>query len=123
MREHHGFTLIELLVVMTVLALLLSIAAPRYFRHVEMARETVLRENLHILRTSIDKFRGDRGRYPANLQELVTERSLRDVPLDPFTDRSDTWVTVPPNHTEPSVYDVKSGATGNASNGRPYAAL
>lgn len=118
-----GFTLIELLVVMTVLALLLSIAAPRYVAQVDRSREVVLRHNLGALREAIDKFLADRGRYPTELNELVRMRYLRELPLDPITDRTDTWVVVPPpGSSSGPVYDVRSGAPGADRNGSPYAA-
>jgi general secretion pathway protein G len=118
-----GFTLIDLLVVMAALGLLLSIAAPRYAEHVDRAREAVLHQNLLGARDAIDKFMGDRGRYPKDLQELVTAHYLRQVPLDPVTDRADTWILVPPDGQEPgtAVYNVRSGAQGNAHDGTSYA--
>src|SRR4051812_37231851 len=91
-----GFTLIEMLVVMATLGLLLAIVAPRYGQHVDRAKETVLRQNLRGLRDVLDKFYGDRGRYPAELPELVREGYLRELPLDPVTQRSDSWVVVGP---------------------------
>ena len=108
----RGFTLIELLVVMAALGLLLAIAAPRYVEHVDRAREVVLRQNLAAVRDAIDKFYADRARYPADLQELVQARYLRQVPLDPVTDRNDTWVLVPPHRQPGGVFDVRSGAAG-----------
>ncbi len=123
MRGIRGFTLIELLVVMAALGLLLSIAAPRYVEHVDRAREVVLRQNLVGLRDAIDKFYADRARYPKDLQELVQQRYLRQVPLDPVTDRIDTWVLVPPAGQQGSgaVFDVRSGAIGHARDGSVYA--
>ncbi|MGI9133209.1 MAG: prepilin-type N-terminal cleavage/methylation domain-containing protein, partial [Rhodoferax sp.] len=41
-----GFTLIELMVVLSVVALLLSVAVPRYFHSVNRSKESVLRANL-----------------------------------------------------------------------------
>ena len=121
-RWRRGFTLIELLVVLAALALLLGIAVPRYVEHVDRARETVLRQNLAALRDSIDKFNADRGRYPADLVELARERYLREVPRDPLTDRSDSWIVVqPPQGAEGAVYDVHSGAPGQGRDGKPYA--
>lgn len=117
-----GFTLIELLVVLAALALLLSLAAPRYVEHVDRARETVLKQNLAGLRDAIDKFRGDRGRYPNDLQELVQERYLRALPVDPLTERADTWVLQsPPTGDSGGVADVHSAATGQSRDGGPYA--
>lgn len=121
-RCQHGFTLIEMLVVMAALGLLLAISAPRYAEHVDRARESVLRQNLAGLRDAIDKFYGDRARYPADLQELVAERYLRQLPVDPVTDRADSWVLVPPSGQRAgAVMDVRSGAQGSARDGSAYA--
>ncbi len=120
LRCTRGFTLIELLVVMAALGLLLTLAAPRYVEHVDRAREQVLRHNLMGLRESIDKFYADRARYPRDLQELVAERYMRDVPPDPITDRSDTWKLVKPAAGD-GVFDVRSGAPGQARDGSAYA--
>jgi general secretion pathway protein G len=122
MRAARGFTLIELLVVMAALGLLLSIAAPRYIEHVDRSRDVVLKQNLAGLRDAIDKFYADRARYPKDLQELVQQRYLRQVPLDPVTDRIDSWVLVPPNgQSGGAVFDVRSGAPGRARDGSVYA--
>lgn len=120
--QPRGFTIIELLVVLTVLALLLTIAAPRYLQHVDTAREATLRENLHALRDAIDKFYADRGAYPATLHDLVEHKYLRAVPVDPVTQRADSWVAVAPRGAERGVFDVKSGARGAARDGTLYAA-
>jgi len=119
--KQRAFTLIELLVVMAALALLLSIAAPRYVEHVDRARDAVLKQNLTSMREAIDKFYADRSRYPADLQELVKQRYLREIPLDPVTDRTDTWVAVPPQGQDSGLADVRSGANGSAGKGGSYA--
>jgi general secretion pathway protein G len=117
----RGFTLIELLVVMAALGLLLALAAPRYYEHVDRSREVVLKNNLAAMRQAIDRFRGDRGRYPEDLAELVRLRYLREVPIDPIADRSDGWVLVPAPGQVKSVFDVRSAATGRARDGSAYA--
>ena len=119
--RQRAFTLIELLVVMAALALLLSIAAPRYVEHVDRARDAVLKHNLIGMREAIDKFYADRVRYPTDLQELVKQRYLREIPLDPITNRADTWVRVPPPGQDIGLADVRSGATGSARDGSRYA--
>ena len=118
----RGFSLIELLVVLAAIALLLSIVAPRYVHHVDRAREAALRSNLAALRDAIDKFHADRNAYPEKLADLVEARYLRAVPVDPVTERDDTWRVVPPPGQSSSIADVRSGAEGQAQDGRPYAA-
>ncbi len=119
-----GFTLIEMLVVLAIVALLLSVATPRYFGSLEKGREVALQENLRVLRVTLDKFHADKGRFPETLDELVEERYLREVPLDPITESATTWVLVPPKEPDQQgVADVKSGASGTARDGRRFDAL
>ena len=122
--RRRGFTLIELIVVMAIVALLVSIAAPRYFASVERARENSLRASLAVMRHAIDQFAADRGRYPQTLEELVDQRYLRALPEDPYTGRRDSWVSVepPPDGTVPGrLADVRSGAAGRNEAGELYA--
>lgn len=120
-RPTSAFTLIELLVVLAVIATLLTLALPRYFSGLEKSREAVLRANLSVLRDTLDKYYGDTGKYPEALDELVVAKYLRQVPADPITESSLTWVTVPPPLPEMgAVYDVKSGAEGIARDGSAY---
>lgn len=116
-----GFTLIELLVVMAIIALLVTLAVPRYFHSVERSKEAVLQTDLRTMRDAIDKYYGDRGKYPDTLEDLVSDKYLRNMPRDPFTDSAATWVAVPPEDPQKgNVYDVKSGASGKARDGTPY---
>lgn len=118
----RGFTLIELLVVMTIIALLLTLAVPRYFHSVEKSKETVLRDNLSIVRESLDKYYADLGRYPDSLDDLVTKKYLRSVPRDPVTESTTTWLIVAPaDANKGAIYDIKSGAPGKARDGSLYA--
>ena len=121
MHSARGFTLIELLVVMSIIATLLSIAAPRYFGSVDHSREVTLRQSLLIMRDAIDKFKADSGQYPESLAALVDGKYLREVPVDPLTESSTTWRVVPPSDGRSTgVFDVKSGATGRAQNGSEF---
>ena len=121
-KSGRGFTLIELLVVMAIIALLLTLAAPRYFQSVQRSREAVLKEDLHLMRDAIDKHYAETGKYPANLEELVTKKYLRRIPVDPITESATTWVIVdPPDKPDTRVvYDVRSGAPGKSIGGTPY---
>lgn len=117
-----GFTLIELLVVMAIMATLLSIAVPRYFGSLDRAKEATLKTSLRIMREAIDKYQADTGALPGSLARLAQARYLREIPVDPVTDRSDTWVMQPhPDGVTPGIYDVRSGAPGSANDGTSYA--
>jgi general secretion pathway protein G len=123
--RRKGFTLIELLVVMAIIATLLTIALPRYFGSVEKSKEVTLRQSLNVMRDAIDKYYADNGRYPEKLEDLVEKRYIRAIPLDPITESTETWVLVPVPGAmaQGAVYDVKSGAKGNAADGKPFAEL
>ena len=116
-----AFTLIELLVVMAIIATLLSLVTPRYFKTVDRSREKVLKTNLVTMRDSIDKYYGDHGSYPTTLEALVAEKYIREIPVDPITESADTWVTSPSKELDsPGIYDVHSGALGIGLNNKPY---
>jgi prepilin-type N-terminal cleavage/methylation domain-containing protein len=124
-RTQRGFTLIELIVVMAIVALLASVAAPRYNRTLDNAREGALRSSLNVMRDAIDKYAADKSRYPDSLDELVDAGYLRRVPEDPITGRKDSWQMLPPPAGAMMggrVGDVRSGASGKAQDGSPYAA-
>ncbi len=143
--NRRGFTLIELMIVVSIIGILAAIAVPNYQRGVIRAREAVLSEDLYNLRNVIDQFYADQGKYPDSLDELSEKRYLRELPKDPFTGKSDSWVTVPPPPESAvptpeagssplvdvpgvsgalagpgNVYDVHSGSNLVGSNGVPY---
>jgi prepilin-type N-terminal cleavage/methylation domain-containing protein len=119
--SRRAFTLIELLVVMAIIATLLTLAAPRYFRSLQRSREAVLRQDLAALRESIDRFHGDTGAWPPSLAALVERRYLRAIPVDPVARTADAWVAVRSEDPDDAgVKDVRSGAEGKAEDGVPY---
>ncbi|WP_426208188.1 type II secretion system protein [Massilia sp. TWP1-3-3] len=120
-RGPAGFTLIELLVVLGIVALLLTLAVPRYFPSVDKAKETILADNLRNTRDVIDQFYTDRGRYPDSLEQLVEKKYLRSLPVDPITESAATWILIAPEDaTKGALYSIKSGAPGLDRHGKPY---
>ena len=120
-KLRQAFTLVELLVVLSIIALLISIVAPRYTGRVAKAEEAVLKEDLLLMRDALDKHYADLGTYPDSLDDLVTQRYLRSIPPDPITQSTKSWVLVPPEDTKKGkVFDVHSGAPGKGSNGKAY---
>ena len=92
-----------------------------------LAKEAALRSDLFFMRDAIDQYYADKGKYPVTLDSLVSEKYLRSIPVDPFTNSADTWRSIqsepdPTNPTaEPGVYDVRSGSDQKAIDGTNYA--
>ena len=122
-----GFTLIELLIVMSLIVVLSSVALVGYQNSVVRAREATLMDDLHKLREAIDQYYADKQKWPAALQDLVTDGYVRRIPDDPMTNSADTWQTVPAESdpanptAEPGIFDVKSGSDKTSLDGKPYA--
>lgn len=110
--------MIELLVVMVIIATLLAIVAPRYFRHLDQAKQTALRQTLNVVRDAIDKYHADKGKYPATLEALVEQRYLREMPVDPISGEKDGWVILPPpDDASGGVWDIQSAQDGRDGSG------
>lgn len=121
-----GWTLIELLVVLSLIMILASMAMVQHRNSLQTAKEAALKSDLYIMRDAIDQYYADKARYPESIEALVSEKYLRAVPKDPITNSTTTWQTTPAE-SEPGmlssragIYDVKSGAPGNAMDGSRY---
>ena len=127
MKREAGFTLIELLVVVAIIGILASVAVGNYRRSIVKAKEAALQQDLYTMRTLINQYFADKGKYPQDLTSLVEDHYLQQIPRDPITESAETWVTVAAEideadiSTEPGIADVKSGAEGTALDGRSYA--
>jgi general secretion pathway protein G len=125
-KRQAGFTLIELMIVMLIIAILMGLAIPNYISSIRNAKEAVLREDLHIMRQSIDSYTMDKEKAPQSLDELVTAGYLRKIPEDPMTHSASTWVTEMGDamrtidQSEPGIDDVHSGSGEAGSDGQPY---
>jgi len=122
----RGFTLIELLIVVSLIVVLATIGLATYHNSVQRGREAVLKEDLFRMRDAIDQHYADKGKYPASLEDLVAAGYLRTIPVDPITQSATTWQTVeaepdPGKPTaEPGIFNVKSGAEGQALDGSAF---
>lgn len=122
--SEQGFTLIELLVVLSIVALLLSISVPKYFHSLDYSKEVILKENLRVVRKTIDQYYADTGHYPDDLDELVSKKYLRALPVDPITSSAATWVLIAPEDVKlGKLFDVHSGASGATHDGIAFGQL
>ena len=125
-KKESGFTLVELMIVMAIIGVLVTVAIPSYLGAVRQAREAVLKEDLHTLRSAIDSYTADKQKAPQSLDDLVNEGYLREIPLDPMTHAKDTWQTSTSDalhsldQTDPGIDDVHSGSQEQGSDGQPY---
>jgi general secretion pathway protein G len=123
-----------LIVVVAIIGILATIVMPALKDMPRRAREAVLKTDLQTFRKLIDEYHGDKGYYPATLQDLVDDGYLRSLPPDPFTGSTSTWVVEreeqdpdnPPVATEaspsgqPGIIDVHSGSDARALDGSKY---
>lgn len=119
-----GFSLLELMIAMLIMIILLSVAIPTYQRSVQSAREVVLKENLWQMRRAIDQYAADKGRLPGSVEDLVKDKYLREMPMDPILEKAE-WDEVQGEDTSrpdasSGLKDVRSLAEGEDSEGQPY---
>jgi general secretion pathway protein G len=124
-RGELGFTLLELMIVISIILILIGMAAGMYQKSIQHAREAVLKKDLQTMREAIDNYTLDKQQAPQSLQDLVDGHYLRQVPIDPVSQAND-WVlhygdtVMTPDQTGSGVDDVHSGSDQLSSDGSPY---
>lgn len=114
------------MIVMSIILILISISIPIYNQSITRAKESVLRDDLFTLRSLINQYTLDKQKAPQSLDDLVSGGYLKQLPKDPFTNRSDSWTTeqedvlLSVDQQEPGITDVHSGATLTSLDGTAY---
>jgi general secretion pathway protein G len=110
--RQFGFSLLELLLVMVLISLLAALVMPVATNSVIRAKEATLKENLYVMRKALDDYYADHGKYPDNLTKLSEQRYIRQIPVDPLTERSDTWAEIRSQQGtgDSGIIDVHSGS-------------
>lgn len=121
--RYRGFTLLEMLLVVLLVAIVASFVGPMVTGSVSRAKETTLKENLYVMRKAIDDYYADKGKYPAELKILVEKRYIRHIPVDPITERRDSWQEIRAQGAsggQGGIIDVRSGSQERARNGEAF---
>jgi general secretion pathway protein G len=125
-NRSRGFTLIELMIVISLILILVSISVPAYNTSILRAKESVLLQNLFTLRSLISQYTLDKQKAPQSLDDLVTAGYIKQIPIDPFTGKNDTWTVEQEDYSlsvdqqETGITDVHSGSTLTSSSGTAY---
>jgi general secretion pathway protein G len=124
-KNQYGFSLLELVIAMFIIIILISVALPSYFRSIQNARETVLKETLFQMNKVIQQYTADKGKMPKSVNDLVEAGYFESMPIDPVTEKAE-WDESEkiddPNDNDggQGLKKVKSLAQGEDSSGKKY---
>ena len=118
-RREAGFTLVELMIVITIVMILASMAAVRYEKSVQRAREATLKQDLFTMRQAIQAYTLDKQMAPSSLDDLVEGKYISGIPTDPIT-RGKDWhldfedILLSPEQTSAGLTDVHSSSNATS---------
>ena len=114
------------MIVITIIFILIGIAAARYDQSVQRAKEATLKTDLAVMRQAIDNYTLDKEAAPQSLEDLQEAGYIHFVPTDPITHAKD-WrlefkdVVLSPDQSSTGVTDVHSGSDQiSPFEGTPY---
>ena len=115
-----GFTIIELLIVITVIAILIGIALPRFRGIQEEGNSAKARGELRTLQSAVESYNMHQGSLPATLDELTKDTTKPNIvgsvlPTDPFKSGSNYGYAMSPSKQYYVMYSVGPSAGDSAS--------
>jgi len=110
----RGFTLLEILVVITIMAIIMAIVVPKFFSHVDRARQVDAQAQIELLGQALDLYRLEKGKYPSNEEGLSAIKPYlkKELPKDPWG--NDFHYKSPGDHGD---YELVSLGADNAEGG------
>jgi general secretion pathway protein G len=117
------------IVMLLIVAGVVTYMSRRYAGYQQHAQQLAMRVAVQSIRHDLAQYKSATGHYPRSLDEL------RHVPVDPVTHSAKTWqveteesvqasgdfmATSAPPKNETVIVDVRSGAPGNDSDGKPW---
>lgn len=128
-KKHlSGFSLIELLVVLAIMGIVVTLSAVGLFGAREVGRDGKRKSDLETIRSGIELYRADCGKYPTTLPAptnplrgsgvttcLSTNTYIQSMPDDPIAGRDYSYTPSGlPNPTSYALCAALEGATGTA---------
>ncbi|MBN1674512.1 MAG: type II secretion system protein GspG [Kiritimatiellae bacterium] len=82
-RGRDGFTLVEIMLVVVIIGILAGLAVTRFTGRTEDARRNAAKAEIARIKTAVDLYEVDNGKFPSSLGELVP-KYLDKAPKDPW---------------------------------------
>lgn len=113
-REEAGFSLLELIVVITMIAIMVSLVAPKFLGYVDQAKQTDAQAQIEMFGQALDLYRLEKGKYPSTSDGLAAIKPYlqKELPKDPWG--NEYRYEFPGQHGE---YDLMSYGADNAEGG------
>ncbi len=81
----RGFTLVELIVVMAILAILASLAVPRFTGVLSGAKEDANKTNIMLIERAAELYYYQNNENVSDIETLIKDGYLKENPPNPFT--------------------------------------